>query len=70
MPREAAYTSLHRRLMDVIERGALAQEESHALVKAHEDLDAKLRTTVAAARTQREQLRAARERARRSQSDN
>jgi hypothetical protein len=68
--REAAYASLHLRLMDVIERAALAQEQSRALAKVHESLEAEIGETVAALRGRRAQLRAVRDRARSSQSDN
>jgi hypothetical protein len=64
MERESA-GSLHQRLMQVIGRGAAAQEHSQALVEAHERIDVALRRTV-------EDIRAGRaERAvrRRSQSD-
>jgi hypothetical protein len=70
MPRDLAYGSLHLRLMEIIERGAETQERSHALVQAHQDLDADVRASLTAVRAQRAQMRAAREQARRLQSDN
>ena len=63
------HRSLHRRLMVALERGARAQDHSQLLVALYEDIDAQVRTTVAAGRARREQLRAARERSQRSQSD-
>jgi hypothetical protein len=69
MEREGAGSSLHRRLMEIIDRGARAQEHSQLLVEAHEYVDAQVRATVAAVQARRAQSRAAVEHPGRSQSD-
>ena len=57
--------SLHQRLMQVVERGAAAQEHSQLLVDAHERLDVVVRRTVKDVRDGR----AERDVRRRTQSD-
>jgi len=69
MEREGAQCAAHRRRMETLERGARAREHSRLLLALHEDLDAQLRASVAVARARRAELRAERERLRRSQSD-
>jgi hypothetical protein len=63
MGRADAKPSLHRRLMDALERGAHAQQHSHDLVAAHAALDEQLRVSLARARACRRTAQAARRRA-------
>lgn len=63
MGRADAEPSLHRRLMDALERGAQAQQHSHDLVAAHAALDEKLRASLAQVRARRRQAQATRRRA-------
>jgi hypothetical protein len=63
MERADAESSLHRRLMAALARGARAQEHSKDLVATHVALDAKVRASITEVRARRRNAQAARRRA-------